>query len=428
MKHNFIDLKEKIIRQYPTLVEQLFSKDCRKKLPLYTSVDIRESHYKTAVIDANLFPAGFNNLCRYSTNRISDIFNDIILERNPACKRVLIIAEEHTRNKFYLENVYTLSQFLKEAGFEIEISSFFNDNPIVCQERGQLDFETASGKLLSIFCVEWLKRKIHNKEKQYDLVILNNDLTRGVPQEMLELGIPIYPSYKAGWHSRVKSLHFEKVQYLMRDLLDGTGIDPYFFTTEFDVVNNVDIHSESDRQLLYEKAVKLFESMSANYKKYKIDQKPLLFLKANQGTYGMGVTAIESAQDILNFNRKIKNNLAKGKESKVIESFLLQEGIPSVLTVNNNPAELCLYYAGAHYLGGFYRVNSVKSDRQNLNSTGMHFKKMCIKNNGNCPYSDSSNEIDDCGEAIINSLPVYQLLALVSVHASQKEIQDLEAV
>jgi hypothetical protein len=25
-------------------------------------------------------------------------------------------------------------------------------------------------------------------------------------------------------------------------------------------------------------------------------------------------------------------------------------------------------------------------------------------------------------------LPVYQLLALVSVHASQKEIQDLEAV
>ena len=84
-----------------------------------------------------------------------------------------------------------------------------------------------------------------------------------------------------------------------------------------------------------------------------------------------------------------------------------------------------MYYASSQYLGGFYRVNSAKSERDNLNSTGMIFKKMCVTNNGNCPFS-SDQASDECGEAIIESLPVYQLLALVSVYAAQKEIQELE--
>ena len=32
------------------------------RLPFYTSVDIRDAGYKMAVVDTNIFPAGFNNL------------------------------------------------------------------------------------------------------------------------------------------------------------------------------------------------------------------------------------------------------------------------------------------------------------------------------------------------------------------------------
>ncbi len=33
------------------------------ELPLYSSVDIRDAGFKIAVVDTNIFPAGFNNLC-----------------------------------------------------------------------------------------------------------------------------------------------------------------------------------------------------------------------------------------------------------------------------------------------------------------------------------------------------------------------------
>ena len=38
---------------------------------LYSSVDIRESEYKLASIDTNIFPAGFNNLSRYIKNHVN---------------------------------------------------------------------------------------------------------------------------------------------------------------------------------------------------------------------------------------------------------------------------------------------------------------------------------------------------------------------
>lgn len=35
-------------------------------LPFYSSIDLRNSGYKIAPVDANLFPAGFNNLSEVS--------------------------------------------------------------------------------------------------------------------------------------------------------------------------------------------------------------------------------------------------------------------------------------------------------------------------------------------------------------------------
>jgi glutamate--cysteine ligase len=32
-------------------------------LPVYSSYDIRDACYKAAIVDANIFPAGFNNIC-----------------------------------------------------------------------------------------------------------------------------------------------------------------------------------------------------------------------------------------------------------------------------------------------------------------------------------------------------------------------------
>ena len=39
----------------------LLTQELNNELPLYSSVDIRDAGFKMAVVDTNLFPAGFNN-------------------------------------------------------------------------------------------------------------------------------------------------------------------------------------------------------------------------------------------------------------------------------------------------------------------------------------------------------------------------------
>ncbi|MCK5591110.1 MAG: glutamate--cysteine ligase, partial [Candidatus Pacebacteria bacterium] len=76
-----------------------------KELPLYSSVDIRNAGFKAAVVDTNIFPAGFNNLCEHGLKDSEVFIREAINKRVPHCKDILIIAEEHTRNAWYLENI-----------------------------------------------------------------------------------------------------------------------------------------------------------------------------------------------------------------------------------------------------------------------------------------------------------------------------------
>src|SRR6267154_6693305 len=64
--------------------------------PIYSSVDIRDAGFKIAVVDTNLFPAGFNNLCEHGIADAVGLIKSAIQKRVPDAKKVLIAAEEHT--------------------------------------------------------------------------------------------------------------------------------------------------------------------------------------------------------------------------------------------------------------------------------------------------------------------------------------------
>ena len=123
------------------------------------------------------------------------------------------------------------------------------------------------------------------------------------------------------------------------------NLDPFYFTTQFTEIENCNIQNKDDQERLYLKAKQLFTTLKNQYKERGLTQKPFLFLKANSGSYGMGVLPIENPEDILQLNRKSRNKLTKGKESHIIDTLLLQEGIQSDLQINNQTAELCVYFA-----------------------------------------------------------------------------------
>ena len=396
----------------------------REKLytPFYTSVDIRDAGFKIAVVDTNLFPAGFNNLCEHGLADAEGLIKKAILSRVPNATNILIVAEEHTRNTWYLENVRILQEIITKAGFSAKIATFFSHDTSLCElGSGAIELETATGQTVKVYCFKRVLEKIKFNDVDFDLIIMNNDLSAGIPEELKQIKIPIFPSIHAGWHARLKSKHFYHANALMKEFAYIVGIDPWQFSCLYEVVNDVDVNIEADQKRLYQAAVKLFEDIKSKYSEHNVDSKPFIFIKADSGTYGMGVVPIEDPEQILELNRKKRNDLLRGKDAQTITHFLLQEGVPTIHRIEENPCEVCLYQIDNNFVGGFYRYHTNKGSRENLNSPGgMTFQKMC-------PHLDKYGK--DCGiEHNLNIFDIYRILGRIAGVAAGQEIMDLDSI
>ncbi|NQY73175.1 MAG: glutamate--cysteine ligase [Candidatus Margulisbacteria bacterium] len=396
------------------------------ELPLYASVDIRDAGFKTAVVDTNLFPAGFNNLCVTSREDASITLKETILNRVPTCQRILIITEKHTRNKWYLENVVVLESMIKKAGFKTTIASFLDEESTDCQNDGFAELESASGKIVKTYCLKGLMKQIESQQGVFDLIILNNDLSSGIPEILQSSHIPIYPSVHAGWHARKKSHHFEHTNWLVEAFSEITKQDPWLYSCLFKRSKNVNINDPKDRESLADYASDLFKDIQSKYTQHNITEKPYIFLKSDSGTYGMGVMPIEDPHDILTLNRKGRNKLAKGKSAIPISHFILQEGVPDTSTDQPYARDICIYQINNKIVGGFYRFNPNKGARDNLNSPGMSFKRMCQIPGSKACLVNQDSDAESCGiDPDPKKLELYQILARIAGISAQKEIGDI---
>lgn len=407
-------IKEKQEAIYTWLLE----KECCNELPLYSSMDIRDAGFKMAVVDTNLFPAGFNNLCEHGLEDAVKFIREAIKKRVPHCDNVLIIAEEHTRNTWYLENIRVLQEIIEKAGFRTRVGTFLSIQPAFCEGAKSVELETATGNHVKVFCFKRILADYQTGRDDIDLIILNNDLTSGIPDILKDSKIPVYPSLQAGWHARHKSHHFYHTSQLISEFAKIVGLDPWFFSTYYILAEGVNINDEKSQKRLFDLASDLFEKIERKHKEHHIEEKPYIVIKDDVGTYGMGVIPIEDPRDILTLNRRARNNLSKGKSAHVIDRLLLQEGVPTISSVDEHVSEVVIYQIENNLIGGFYRFNTEKSGRENLNSPGMGFKKMCphLKKYGDCGVHHDVNVFD-----------VYRILARIAGIAAHREIVQLEA-
>ncbi len=387
------------------------------ELPLYSSVDIRDAGFKMAVVDTNLFPAGFNNLCEHGIADASPVLRRAVLDRVSGCENIMIIAEEHTRNTWYLENIRILQGIIEAAGFNAIIGTFLDVQPEFCKDCLSIELETATGHSVKLYSMNRLCDELGKGKCNFDLIIMNNDLTTGIPDMLKNACAPIYPSIQAGWHSRLKSHHFNHTADLMAEFATLIDVDPWLLSCQNRVVEDIDINQEADRSTLQDTASDLFRTIATKYKEHVIDSKPFVFLKADSGTYGMGVMAIEDPAELATLNRRGRNKLARGKSSQPITRYLLQEGVPTISSYGDQVAEACLYQISNTVVGGFYRMHDDKNVRENLNSKGMTFQAICphLSKYGDCGADTDNNAFD-----------VYRILARIAGIAAHREIVQLE--
>ena len=86
-------------------------------IPIYGSVDIRDAGWKICVVDANHFPAGFNNISEEDKPSLAKLLKTHIQREFKDSDWVHLYPESHTRNKGYVENLIALKSLLEIAGF-----------------------------------------------------------------------------------------------------------------------------------------------------------------------------------------------------------------------------------------------------------------------------------------------------------------------
>ena len=74
-------------------------------------------------------------------------------------------------------------------------------------------------------------------------------------------------------------------------------------------------------------ASNMLENINKKYKEYNITQEAYVVVKANAGTYGMGIMIIKNSEDVLNLNRKMRKKMSVIKGGGVITEVIIQEGI-----------------------------------------------------------------------------------------------------
>ena len=348
----------------------------------YNSVDLRHSGLKLAPVDTNIFPAGFNNLSPAARGRASRFIGRVLQDEYPDAKRIVIVPENHTRNLGYLENLATLLSLFESLGIEVHLGS------LAAESGAPIELESPSGKKLTEYAVKRDGDKLTlDNHFVPDLIIMNNDMTAASPAQLEGLTQPVLPPLGMGWYRRRKSVHFAAYQTLIDDFGATFDIDPWLLNAEFHRCGVIDFKERTGVDALADGIEKVLARVREKYKEYGITEEPYVFIKAESGTYGMGIMTARSPDDVRELNKKDRNKMQVIKEGERNSEVIIQEGIPTLDVIDGKPAEPMIYLIDGVPVGGMYRVNSSRDALSNLNASGMEFTGMC-----------DEVEEDECGK------------------------------
>ncbi|MFP5518806.1 MAG: glutamate--cysteine ligase [Bdellovibrionia bacterium] len=365
-----LTLHKKSIENYDKICEWFSQKTATLSLPIYSSYDIRDSGYKVSNVDANIYPAGFNNICPADKETTVELFENYFKKHySMSTQNILLVTEEHTSNAYYWDNVHAIKSLIEAGGRKVEVA-------IPKELAEPLQLTSASGKSVTVYSA--LANSPLFESFKPDLIVSNNDFS--VPYEDWAPTIPwpINPPRELGWYQRKKSTYFKHYNNLVNEYAQVAQVDPFLLRVETELFANFDIGEESSRKALADRVDAMLESLRVEYRKRNIDSEPFVFVKNNAGTYGLAVVKVSSGQEVLEWSYKSRKKMKAAKGGRDVEEVIIQEGIPSIVQADGASAEPVIYMVGCELAGGFLRTHSEKSSTESLNSPGAVYKRLCV--------------------------------------------------
>lgn len=412
-------LEQRMLNAMPQIEHWFRSQWLEHSSPFYASVDLRNAGFKLAPVDTNLFPGGFNNLNPDFLPLSVQAATIAVEKLCPEIHRLLVIPENHTRNTFYLRNVFELTHILRQAGLEVRIGSISPEITVPTK------LDVAEGKTLLLEPVVRRGNRLILKTETLDdfdscAILLNNDLSAGVPEVLQNLEQTLIPPLHAGWTTRRKSQHFAAYNRVIDEFSQLLSIDPWLLNPYFETCGEVDFHARSGEDCLAGKVEMLLNKIQQKYTEYGVTQEPFVIVKADAGTYGMGIMTVKSPDDVRDLNRKTRNKMSVVKEGLQVTEVIIQEGVYTFESMNDAVAEPVVYMMDHYVIGGFYRVHTGRGVDENLNAPGMHFVPLAFQTP--CSTPDCMGAPD----AEPNRFYAYGVVARLALLAAAMELEETD--
>jgi glutamate--cysteine ligase len=383
--------------------------------PFYGSVDLRNAGFKLAPVDTNLFPGGFNNLKPEFLPLCVQAAMIAVQKACPDARGVLLIPESHTRNMFYLQNVVQLQSILRMAGMKVRVGT------LIPEIREPTPIALPSGAKLLLEPIVRKGNRVGVSDFDPCVVLLNNDLSAGIPPVLEGIEQQIIPPLFAGWSTRRKSRHFTHYSSVASEFGSLIGIDPWLIDPYFGVCGEVNFQERTGEECLATWVGTLLDKVRMKYKEYAIERDPFVIVKADAGTYGMGIMSVKDPSDVRDLNRKQRTKMAVVKEGLAVTNVLVQEGVYTFEKVDEAFAEPVIYMIDQFVVGGFYRVHTERGQDENLNAPGMHFVPLPFDTPCLLPDPDAN---PDCPP---NRYYAYGVIARLALLAAARELEEMAA-
>ena len=407
------ELEQRILESMPA-IERWFRLEWMEHTPpFYSSVDIRNAGFKLAPVDTNLFPGGFNNLTPEMLPLAVQAAMAAIEKICPEAKNLLLIPEKHTRNTFYLTNVKRLMQIFHQAGLNVRLGTL--DDEV----KAPMTLPLPDGGELVVEPLVRSRGRLGLKDFDPCTILLNNDLSAGIPKVLENLHEQyLLPPLHAGWAVRRKSNHFQSYEEVAKKFAKLMGMDPWLINPMFGQCGKVDFSDNTGLDCVQSNVDTLLSKVRRKYKEYGIAEKPFVVVKADAGTYGMGIMTVRDAKELADLNRRTRNKMSVIKDGQEVSEVIIQEGVPTYERINDAVAEPVVYMIDRYVVGGFYRVHAERGVDENLNAPGSSFVPLAFDHSHQLPRPGEKP-----GASAPNRFYMYGVVGRLAMLAASYELE-----
>ena len=403
------ELEQRVLDSMPA-IERWFRLEWMEHTPpFYTSVDVRNSGFKLAPVDTNLFPSGWNNLTPEMLPLAVQAAMAAIEKICPEARNLLVVPENHTHNTFYLSNLLQLKRIFHQAGLNVRFGSL---NPEIKEPTA---FNVPNGEAITIEPLIRSDKRLGLKDFDPCTILLNNDLSAGIPGMLEDLHEQfLLPPLHAGWSLRRKSRHFQAYEEVAKRFGKLLGMDPWLINPMYAKCGEVDFAAGVGMDSLSSNVDALLTKIRRKYKEYGINDKPFVIVKADNGNCGMGIMTVRDVKDL-----DLQN--IKAQEGLTLTEVIVQEGVLTNERVNDAVAEPVVYMMDRFVVGGFYRVHAERAVDESLNAPGASFVPLAFADSSRLPQPGRKP-----GSSSPNRFYMYGVIARLAMLAASYELEGTD--